>query len=65
MVNLKNYSIVLKHFVLLLTFLLLTSCGNKKYSVSKIEGKKIGITNNQSEVTEIENYIKPYRESHR
>jgi 2',3'-cyclic-nucleotide 2'-phosphodiesterase (5'-nucleotidase family) len=62
MVNLKNYSIVLKHFVLLLTFLLLTSCGNNKYSVSKIEGKKIGITNNQSEVTEIENYIKPYRE---
>lgn len=62
MVNLKNYSIVLKHFVLLLTFLLLTSCGNNKYSVSKIEGKKIGVTNDQSEVAEIERYIKPYRD---
>lgn len=62
MVNLKNYSIVLKHFVLLLTFLLLTSCGNNKYSVSKIEGKKIGVTNDQSEVEEIERYIKPYRD---
>jgi 2',3'-cyclic-nucleotide 2'-phosphodiesterase (5'-nucleotidase family) len=61
MVNLKNYSIVLKHFVLLLTFILLTSCGNNKYSVSKIEGKNIGISNNLVEVTEIENYIKPYR----
>lgn len=62
MVNLKNYSIVLKHFVLLLTFLLLNSCGNNKYSVSKIEGKKIGVTNDQSEVAEIERYIKPFRD---
>ncbi|WP_395044380.1 5'-nucleotidase C-terminal domain-containing protein [Flavobacterium sp.] len=62
MVNLKNYNVVLKHFVLLLTFFIVVSCGQQKYNVSKIEGKKIGISNSQSESTEIENYIKPYRE---
>lgn len=62
MVNLKNYSVVKKHFVLLLTFLLLISCGQQKYSVSRIEGKKIGIEKNFAESAEIENYIKPYRD---
>lgn len=62
MVNLKNYSVVLKHFGLLLTFLLIVSCGQQKYAVSKIEGKKIGITNEFSEATEIENFIKPFKE---
>jgi len=62
MVNLKNYNVVLKHFVLLLTFIAFVSCSNQKNFVTKIEGKKIGITNKQGEVVEIENYIKPYRE---
>jgi 2',3'-cyclic-nucleotide 2'-phosphodiesterase (5'-nucleotidase family) len=62
MVNLKNYSVVLKHFGLLLTFLMALSCGQQKYSVSKIDGKKIGITKDFSESTEIENYIKPFRD---
>jgi len=62
MVNLKNYSVVSKHFGLLLTFLMLVSCGQQKYSVSKIEGKKIGVSTDFSESIEIENYIKPYRD---
>lgn len=62
MVNLKNSTLVLKHFVLLLTFLLTASCSQQQYTVSKIEGKKIAITSTQTEVAEIENYIKPYRD---
>ena len=61
MVKLKNYNVLVKHFVLLLTFIFITSCAEKKYHVTKIEGKKIGITDKNIEVTEIENFIKPYR----
>jgi 2',3'-cyclic-nucleotide 2'-phosphodiesterase (5'-nucleotidase family) len=63
MVKLKNYNVGMKHFVLLLTFILLISCSSHQYYVTKIEGKKIGITENQTGSTEIENYIKPYREN--
>lgn len=63
MVKLKNYNVGMKHFVLLLTFILLISCSSHQYYVTKIEGKKIGITENQTASTEIENYIKPYREN--
>ena len=62
MVKLKNYNGVVKHFVLLLTFTAIISCAEKKYTVTKIEGKEIGITNKNSEVAEIENFIKPYRD---
>ena len=71
MVKLKNYSVVLKHFVLLLTFIAFVSCAEKKYTITKIEGKEIGITDKNSEVTgssaseqaqQIENFIKPYRD---
>ncbi|MCF6128709.1 5'-nucleotidase C-terminal domain-containing protein [Flavobacterium sp. AS60] len=62
MVKLKNYNGVVKHFVLLLTFTAVISCAEKKYVVTKIEGKEIGITDKQSEVVEIENFIKPYRD---
>ena len=61
MVKLKNYNVVLKHFVLLLTFTTLISCAEKKYTVTKIEGREIGITDKNGEVPEIENFIKPYR----
>jgi 2',3'-cyclic-nucleotide 2'-phosphodiesterase (5'-nucleotidase family) len=61
MVKLKNYNVVLKHFVLLLTFAAVISCAEKKYTLHKIEGKEIGITNKSGEVAEIENFIKPYR----
>jgi 2',3'-cyclic-nucleotide 2'-phosphodiesterase (5'-nucleotidase family) len=63
MVKLKNSALVLKCFGLLLTFFILFSCGEQKYYVTKIEGKKIGITETPSETPEIENFIKPYREN--
>lgn len=53
----------MKHFVLLLTFISLISCSSHHYYVSKIEGKKIAITEKQSGVKEIEDYIKPYKEN--
>ncbi len=53
----------MKHFVLLLTFITLISCSSHQYYVTKIEGKKIGITEKQTSVAEIEKYIKPYREN--
>ncbi len=62
MVKLKNYTFQLKHFVLLLTFLTFISCAEKKYAVTKIEGKEIGINDKNLEVADIENFIKPYRE---
>lgn len=63
MVNLKNYNIAVKNFVLFLTFLLLFSCQPQKEFVTKIEGKKIPVTENSSQSTEIEAYIKPYRDN--
>lgn len=62
MANLKNYIAFLKLFVIILTLFFFTSCNSKKYSISKIEGKNISITENENQVTEIENFIKPYRE---
>jgi 2',3'-cyclic-nucleotide 2'-phosphodiesterase (5'-nucleotidase family) len=62
MVKLKNYNVVLKQIGLILTFFILFSCAEKKQVVSKIEGKKISITDSLKENTEIENFIKPYRE---
>ena len=63
MVKLKNYPVGMKHFVLLLTFITLISCSSHQYYITKIEGKKIGITEKQTSVAEIEKYIKPYREN--
>lgn len=63
MVNLKNYNVVLKHFVLLLTFSVVVSCATQNYSVTKIEGKKVAITEKLAAVSEIETFIKPYREN--
>lgn len=64
MVKLKNYNVVLKYFVLILTFISVVSCAEKKYAVTKIEGKEIGITEKNSQATDpqIENFIKPYRD---
>lgn len=62
MVNLKKYNVVSRYFVLFLTFLLSVSCGEQKYYVTKIEGKDIGITNNNKDVEAIETFIKPYKE---
>jgi 2',3'-cyclic-nucleotide 2'-phosphodiesterase (5'-nucleotidase family) len=62
MVKLKNYNGLLLHFVLFLTFLLSVSCQQQKLYVTKIEGKEIGITDQNKEVPAIEDFIKPYRE---
>jgi 2',3'-cyclic-nucleotide 2'-phosphodiesterase (5'-nucleotidase family) len=72
MVNLKKYNGVLKLFVIFLTLFFIISCGKQNYYVSKIEGKRIPITEKESQAShtklqeaqqnQIENYIKPYRE---
>ncbi|MDD5151479.1 MAG: 5'-nucleotidase [Flavobacterium sp.] len=69
MANLKKYNGVLKLFVIFLTLFFIVSCGKQNYYVSKIEGKRIPITEKENQVinqseqaNEIENYIKPYRE---
>jgi 2',3'-cyclic-nucleotide 2'-phosphodiesterase (5'-nucleotidase family) len=62
MVNLKKYNGVLKLFVIFLTLFLIVSCGKQNYKVSKIEGKRITITDKEKQDPKIENYIKPYRE---
>jgi len=63
MVNLKNYNVILKHFVLIITFLTAFSCATNKEIVTKIEGRQIGVTNANGEDAKIESFIKPYREN--
>ena len=62
MVKLKNYNVGIKHFVLFLTFILgLSGCQHNLY-ITRIEGKEIGITDKTSSNSEIEKFIKPYRD---
>ncbi len=63
MAKLKNYNSSLQHFVIFLTLLLFVSCANHKLYISKIEGKKIGITNENKDLAAFEDVIKPYRET--
>ncbi|WP_310557835.1 5'-nucleotidase [Flavobacterium sp.] len=62
MVNLKKYNGVLKLFVIFLTLFLVASCAKQRFYVSKIEGKRITITDKETQNQQIENYVKPYRE---
>jgi 2',3'-cyclic-nucleotide 2'-phosphodiesterase (5'-nucleotidase family) len=62
MVNLKKYNDVLKLFVIFLTLSLVISCAKQSYYVSKIEGKRITVTDKETQDSQIDNYIKPYRE---
>ena len=62
MVNLKKYNDVSKLFVIFLTFFLVVSCSKQNYYVTKIEGKRIPITEKENQVPAIENFIRPYRE---
>ena len=62
MVNLKKYSCVLKLFVIFLTLFFIASCSKQSFYVTKIEGKRIPITDKASQNQDIENYVKPYRE---
>ena len=52
----------LKHFVLFLTFIFIVSCTEQKNYVSKIEGKKLPITEKISQNETINDFIKPYRD---
>lgn len=63
MVKLKKYNVVLKHFVLFLTFLCVISCAHQKAYVTRVEGKQIAITNTNAETSAIEAFVKPYREN--
>ena len=61
MVNVKKYNSYLKLFILNLTLLgLITSC-SQNYSLTKIEGKQVKVTEKSGELATIENYISPYR----
>lgn len=61
MVNVKKNTLYFYFFVILLTFGTLESCKTKTYYNYKIEGKKIGITEEYGEITSIENFVTPYR----
>lgn len=62
MVNLKNYNVLLKLFVIFLTYIFIISCSDKSYTVTKIEGKIIPVSEKENQNIEIDNFIKPYRE---
>ena len=61
MVKLKKYNRFLKLFVIFLTLFFIISCSQKNYTLTKIEGKQIQITENNTQTAEIENFIAPYR----
>ncbi|HEY4617223.1 MAG TPA: 5'-nucleotidase [Flavobacterium sp.] len=62
MVNLKKYNEFLKLFVIFLTFFTVVSCSTKTLHLTKIEGEQLAITEKIGRATEIERFIKPYRE---
>jgi 2',3'-cyclic-nucleotide 2'-phosphodiesterase (5'-nucleotidase family) len=61
MVNLKKYPALTRYFVLILTIVLIESCAEKKWHLSKVEGKQIPVTEVLSKTTAIEVFITPYR----
>jgi 2',3'-cyclic-nucleotide 2'-phosphodiesterase (5'-nucleotidase family) len=61
MVNLKKYPALTRYFVLILTIVLIESCAEKKWHLSKVEGKQIPVTEVLSKTTAIDAYITPYR----
>ena len=64
LVNVKKNTISFRFFVILLTFNFIISCkSTATYQTTKIEGKKIGITDQNGENEIIANYIKPYGEN--
>ncbi|KRD58122.1 hypothetical protein ASE40_17440 [Flavobacterium sp. Root935] len=62
MVKLKKYNGFLKLFVIFLTLFFTVSCSQKNYSLNKIEGKQLPVTEKTAETPAIENFIKPYRD---
>ena len=63
-VNVKKNTISFGFFVILLTFNLFISCkSTSSYKTTKIEGKKIGVTNEKGENEAIATYVKPYSDN--
>lgn len=62
MVNLKNYIDVIKNFILILAVFTVFSCAEQKNYVTRIEGKKIALTDKLNQNNDIDDFIKPYRE---
>ena len=64
LVNVKKNTIYFRFFVILLTFNLIISCkSTSSYQTTKIEGKKIDVTNEKRENEAIVNYVKPYSDN--
>ena len=64
LVNVKKNTIYFRFFVILLTFNLIISCkSTSSYQTTKIEGKKLGVTNEKGENEAIVNYVKPYSDN--
>lgn len=61
-VKLQMNTFLIKNFILVLAITTLVSCSKHALGVSKIEGKKITVTEKQASDTQIENFVKPYRE---
>lgn len=62
MAKIKNYNVVLIHFVAFLTFLFHLSCSTPKATITKIEGKQIAVANDLQEAAEIVQFTKPYKD---
>jgi 2',3'-cyclic-nucleotide 2'-phosphodiesterase (5'-nucleotidase family) len=52
----------LKHFVVFVTILFLTSCKQKPQKLSRIEGKQIAIDSTLLQVDSIDSFVNPYRD---
>lgn len=62
MTNLKTKLLVLKQIVLFLTFLTIYSCSSTQYNVKKIVATKTNVNTDIANDSDIEAYIKPYRD---
>lgn len=61
--NIKNKTLFFQHFVIFITFCVLSSCQTNLLIVKKVEGKQVKINEGISNTAEIENFIKPYRDN--
>lgn len=61
MINLKNYSWTVKHFVLFLTILFWAACTAPKSVVTQIDGKNIPVDVTDTHSNNLETFIAPYR----
>lgn len=61
MVKLKKYLRPKNHFILILTFIALYSCAEKKYFVTKVEGNQISINQSIQGSNDYESFIQPYK----